>query len=324
MPLNLRGRSLLTLKHFSSDEIDALLSSAQRAKEMKRGGIYPRRLQNKNIALVFLKPSCRTRAAFVVAAVDEGAHAENLPADDIRFGVKESVRDVARVLGRMFDGIAFRGHEHELIAEFAHYAGVPVWNALCERYHPTQALADLLTLRERWGSERGLPVTYVGDGRNNVTRSLMIAAVKMGMDLRILAPAELQPEKGEIAELMGQRSYDAAKITATDDADRAMDGAAAVYSDVWVSMGEEHLIDKRLTLLRDYKVTPALMAKTRRSDTIYMHCLPAFHDDSTEYARKYPGVQEVDDAVFESPRSVVFDQAENRMHTIKAVMVATL
>jgi ornithine carbamoyltransferase len=274
-------------------------------------------MAGRNIAVVFLKPSSRTRAAFVVAASDEGAHAEVLRPEDVRFGVKESVKDIARVLGRLYDGIAFRGHDEDVIEALVEHSGVPVWNALTERYHPTQALADMLTIRDEFGTLEGLAMTYVGDGRNNVARSLGIAAAKMGFELRILAPAELQLPEDELRDL-----GDA--VVATDDPRRALEGSAAVYNDVWVSMGEEAELERRIELLRDFKVTPALMALTGRDDTIYLHCLPAFHDLETEFARAHPDVREVDDAVFEGPRSRVFDQAENRMHTAKAVMVLSL
>jgi ornithine carbamoyltransferase len=284
---------------------------------MKRAGERPLRLAGRNIAVVFLKPSSRTRAAFVVAASDEGAHAEVLRPEDVRFGVKESVKDIARVLGRLYDGIAFRGHGEDVLEALVEHSGVPVWNALTARYHPTQALADMLTMRDEFGTLEGLAMTYVGDGRNNVARSLGIAAAKMGFELRILAPRELRLPDEELSEL-----GDA--VVATDDPRAALEGSAAVYNDVWVSMGEEEELERRIELLRDFKVTPELMELTGRDDTIYLHCLPAYHDLDTEFARAHPDVREVDDAVFEGPRSRVFDQAENRMHTAKAVMVQSL
>ena len=317
MATNLKGRSLLTLADVTAGEIQYLLELAIQLKGLKRAGVRKDNLRGKNIALIFLKPSLRTRLSFVVAACDEGAHLEIFPADDIRFGVKESVKDIARVLGRLYDGIAFRGHGEDVLDALVEHSGVPVWNALTERYHPTQALADMLTLRDEFGALDGLALTYVGDGRNNVARSLGIAASKMGFELRILAPRELQLPDAEVSEMGGA-------VIATDDPRAALDGAAAVYSDVWVSMGEEAELERRLELLRDYKVTPELMALTGRPDTIYLHCLPAFHDLETEFARAHPDAREVDDAVFEGPASRVFDQAENRMHTAKAVMVLSL
>jgi ornithine carbamoyltransferase len=315
--LSLRGRSLLSMRNHTPDEIGQLLDLAADARELKRRGERPLRLAGRTIAIVFLKPSTRTRAAFVVAAVDEGAHPEVLRAEDIRFGVKESVKDIARVLGRMYDGIAFRGFGDDVAEALVEHSGVPVWNALTEGFHPTQALADMLTIRDEFGALDGLTLTYVGDGRNNVVRSLGIAAAKMGFELRVLAPPELQLPGDEL-EALGP------SVSTTADPRAALDGAAAVYSDVWVSMGEEALLEERIGLLREFKVTEELMALTGRDDTIYLHCLPALHDLETEFARAHPDVREVDDAVFEGPRSRVFDQAENRMHTAKAVMVASL
>src|SRR3954471_3118273 len=317
MSADLRGRSLVSMRSHTPEEVALLLDTAADARERKRRGERPGRLAGRNIAIVFLKPSSRTRAAFVVATADEGGHPEVLRAEDIRFGVKESVRDIARVLGRMYDGIAFRGFGDDVLEALAEHSGVPVWNALTDLYHPTQALADMLTIRDEFGTLDGLAVTYVGDGRNNVVRSLGIAAAKMGFELRILAPRELQLPAAELREL-----GDA--VVATDDPRRALDGTAAVYNDVWVSMGEEEELERRIELLRDFKVTPELMALGGRDDTIYLHCLPAFHDMETEFARAHPDVREVDDEVFEGPRSRVFDQAENRMHTAKAVMVLSL
>jgi ornithine carbamoyltransferase len=227
------------------------------------------------------------------------------------------VKDIARVLGRLYDGIAFRGHGEDVLEALVEHSGVPVWNALTERYHPTQALADMLTIRDEFGRLDGLAMTYVGDGRNNVARSLGIAAAKMGFQLRILAPPELQLPENELREL-----GDA--VLPTEDPRTALEGSHAVYNDVWVSMGEEEELERRIQLLHEFKVTPELMALTGREDTIYMHCLPAYHDLETEFARAHPDVREVDDAVFEGPRSRVFDQAENRMHTAKAVMVRSL
>lgn len=281
-------------------------------------------LAGKNIALIFLKPSCRTRVSFVVAATQSGAHPEIFGREDIRFGIKESVRDIARVFGRVFDGVMFRGFEHSTVAEFAEYAGVPVWNGLCDSYHPTQVLADLLTLLENFGSLEGLPLTYVGDGRNNMAITLAIAAAKLGLDLRILAPEKLQPAPEQIAELLADAESDRAKITVTADAQLALAGSAAVYGDVWVSMGEEEQTRERIELLRDLKVTAELMAATGRADSIYLHCLPAFHGQDTETAIAHPDICEVDDEVFEGAQSRVFDQSENRMHTAKALMQLTV
>jgi ornithine carbamoyltransferase len=324
MPISLKGRSLLTLAEFSTDEIGYLLDLSADLKSQKRAGVFAKNLANKNIAAIFLKPSARTRMAFQVAAADEGAQLVFFPPEDIRFGIKESVQDIARVVGRMFDGVAFRGFAHQLVVDLAKYTGVPVWNGLCDEHHPTQVLADLLTIREEFGSEQRQVLTYVGDGRNNQATTLMVGAARRGLDIRILSPKSLQPSKATLEWVQGLISHPFAKITVTDDADRALDGASAVYSDVWASMGEEHLIEERIRVLDGFKVTPELMQKTGRKDTIYLHCLPAFHDGSTEAEKKYPGIQEVSHEVFESLQSRVFVQAENRMHTIKSVMVATL
>jgi len=320
----LKGRSLLSLREVSGDEIHELLSKAADLKERTAQGSNPPVLAGKNIALIFLKPSCRTRVSFIVASTQSGAHAEVFGREDIRFGIKESVRDIARVFGRVFDGVMFRGFEHATIAEFAQYAGVPVWNGLCDSYHPTQILADLLTLRENFGDLDGLPLTYVGDGRNNVAVTLAIAAAKVGLDLRILAPRALQPDAGLIRGLLAERESEQARVRVTDSAEEALSGSAAVYGDVWVSMGEEEQTRERIDLLRDLKVTGDLMTLTGRKDTIYLHCLPAFHLLDTETSRAYPDICEVDDDVFEGEQSRVFDQSENRMHTAKALMQLTI
>jgi ornithine carbamoyltransferase len=320
----LKGRSLISMRSYSPDEIGLLLDCAAELRELKRRRIFQQNLAHRNIALVFLKPSCRTRVSFVVAAADEGAHPEVLPAEEIRFGIKESVRDIARVLGRVFDGIGFRGYGEDIMHTLADYSGVPVWNLLSDRHHPTQVLADLLTMRDVFGELAGLPVTYVGDGRNNQARSLAIAAVKLGLDFRILAPAGLQPRPDEVADLIKDERALGGRVRVTDDPSTALDGSAVVYGDVWASMGEEDQVEARIEALRDFKVTPELVGLTGRSDTIYLHCLPAFHDLETEYAQRYPDIREVADEVFEGPRSRVFDQSENRMHTAKALMVLTV
>lgn len=319
----LRGRHLLSMRSYKPEEIELLLDAAVEVKDLRRRGIYEQHLKHRNFALIFLKPSTRTRISFVVAASEEGAHLEIFPANDIRFGYKESVADVGRAFGRVFDGIAFRGNDHGTLETLAKYAGIPIWNGLSDDYHPTQILADLLTLREEFGKLEDAPLTYVGDGRNNQVTSLLIAAIKLDLDLRILAPPELQPSEQLLAELRSDKHGRGGKITVTDDPQRALSGAAAVYGDVWVSMGEDEVVEQRIQLLRDFKVTPEMMKLTGRDDTIYLHCLPAFHDLTTEFARRYPDVQEVADEVFEGPCSRVFDQGENRMHTIKALMVLT-
>jgi ornithine carbamoyltransferase len=318
---SLKGRSLLTLGDLATDEIDHLLDLADAVKDEKRQRVFPQRLAHRNIALVFLKPSCRTRMSFVVAASDEGAHLEIFGHEEIRFGIKESPRDVARVIGRMFDGLVFRGYEHALVRTLADTAGIPVWNGLCDLYHPTQLLADLMTIRETFGRLQGTSVCYVGDGRNNQARTLVIAAARMGLDLRILAPSSLQPSSSELRELIDVPDC---SVVVTDDIDEAISGAQVVYGDIWVSMGEEALIEERVAALSPFKVTEELIGRTGRDDVIYLHCLPALHDDQTELGRRHPDLHEVSDEVFESPMSRVFDQAENRMHTAKALMIATV
>lgn len=324
MKLDLTGRHLLTLKDFSAAEIESLLEFSIELKKEKRGGKRGERLSGRNIALIFEKPSTRTRCAFVVACVDEGAHPEYLGKNDIQLGKKETVKDTARVLGRMFDGIQFRGFSHSTVEELSRHAGVPVWNGLTDRFHPTQALADFMTVMESKGALDDVSVAYVGDGRNNVANSLLIAGAKMGVDFRIVAPGPLFPDEELVAEARGYAGERGAEITVTDDVDEGVKGADVIYTDVWVSMGEEEKIEERIRLLTPYRVSREMMEKTCRDDAIFLHCLPSFHDGGTELARRFPGICEVEDGVFESPNSKVFDQAENRMHTIKAVMVSTL
>jgi ornithine carbamoyltransferase len=324
MAVNIRGRSLLSLKDFTRDEIQHLIDGAVEFKRLKRAGIFPQNLANKNIAVIFLKASCRTRSAVAVAAADEGANVELLSHEEIRFGKKESVRDVARVLGRMFDGIAFRGFEHSMIVELAQNAGVPVWNCLCDLYHPTQALADFMTIQEEFGKLAGVKVAYVGDGRNNMARSLVIAAIKLGVDLRIVAPQPLQLDLDALAAVYSPAPGETGRVRTTADLQEGLSDCDIVYGDVWVSMGEEHLVDERISQLRDYKVTSDVMALTKNPGAIYLHCLPSLHDLETEFGREHPDAREVSDDVFEGPNSRVFDQAENRMHTLKSLIVATL
>ena len=309
--MNLFGRHFLTLKDFSREEIEYLLDLAAKLKDEKKKGITGDRLKGKNIALLFEKPSTRTRCAFVVGARDEGAFPEYLGKDDIQLGHKESVADTARVLGRMFDGIEFRGFKHSTVEELAKYAGVPVWNGLTDEYHPTQILADLLTMKEHFGKIEGLNFVYIGDGRNNMANSLMIGMTKLGVNMTVLTPKSLQPSKELISLCEGYAKSSGAKLLISDNTDAVKD-ADVIYTDVWASMGEEDKAKERIELLRPYQVNKELMKKTGKESTIFMHCLPA--------VKGY----EVTEDVFESAKSVVFDEAENRMHTIKAVMVATL
>ncbi len=278
---------------------------------------------------MFEKNSTRTRCAFTVAAIDEGAHPEFLGKNDIQFGKKESVADTARVLGRMFDGIQYRGFKHETVESLAKYAGVPVWNGLTDAFHPTQVLADFLTIKEQKGYLRDIVFAFMGDGRNNMANSLMVGAAKMGMDFRIVAPKSLFPKDELVVTAKTIAAENGAKITITDDIVQGVKDADVIYTDVWVSMGEEDQFEERIKLLLPYQVNAEVMSKTGKQDTLFLHCLPAFHDLKTtvgEEIHKKFGIDamEVSDEVFESENSKVWDEAENRMHTIKAVMLATL
>ncbi len=321
---NLKGRHFLRLLDFTPGEVRDLLELSATLKRNKRAGVSGRALEGKNIALIFEKPSTRTRCAFTVAAVDEGAHAEYLGKGDIQLGKKETVADTARVLGRMFDGIQYRGFAHRTVEILAEYAGVPVWNGLTDEWHPTQVLADLLTVMEEFGRLEGLALAYVGDGRNNMANSLMVGCAKVGMDVRIVAPANLHPAPELVETAREIAAGTGGKVTVTDSVEEGVRGAHAVYTDVWASMGEESKIEERIALLEPYRVTEAMMEATGRREAIFLHCLPSFHNLETELSQRYPKIREVEDAVFEGPRSRVFDEAENRVHTIKAVMVATL
>lgn len=309
--MNLKGRSFLTLKDFTPEEIIYLIDLAADLKAKKKQGITGNSLKGKNIALIFEKPSTRTRCAFTIGCIDEGGHPEYLGKDDIQLGHKESVEDTARVLGRMFDGIEFRGFKQDTVEKLAKYSGVPVWNGLTDDYHPTQILADLLTLKEQFGQLKGLKLVYVGDGRNNMANSLMIGSTKLGIDFTILAPKQLWPT-GELVDTCKVYAGESGStITITDDL-KAVEGADAIYTDVWCSMGEEDKAEERIAMLSPYQVNHDLFAKTKKDSTIFLHCLPAVKG------------KEVTEELFEQFAEVVFDEAENRMHTIKAVMVATL
>jgi ornithine carbamoyltransferase len=324
MTADLKGRSFLKLLDFTPVEIRGFLELAADLKAKKKAGVSDRALDGLNIALLFEKPSTRTRCAFTVACIDEGAHPEYLGKNDIQFGKKETVADTARVLGRMFDGIEFRGFAHQTVETLAEHAGVPVWNGLTDDWHPTQFLADVLTMQEEFGELSGQTLAYVGDGRNNVANSLMVGCAKLGMHSRIVSPKELFPESDLVAAVQEIASSTGGSLTVTSSVEEGVAGADAIYTDVWASMGEETLIAERIELLRGYKITDTMMAQTGKPGTIFLHCLPAFHNMDTEVSRQYPDIQEVEDAVFEGGQSRVFDQAENRLHTIKAVMVATL
>ena len=310
MAVNLKGRSFLTLMDFTPSEIDYLLTLAADLKAKKRSGIRGHTLDGKNIALIFEKSSTRTRCAFTVACNDEGAFPEYLNKNDIQLGAKEDIKDTARVLGRMFDAIEFRGFKQENVEALAKYSGVPVWNGLTDTDHPTQVLADFLTLRENFGKLRGLKLVYLGDGRNNMSNALMIGCAKMGIDYVVSSPKELEPSPELLARCRAIAAH--SSITVINDPKEAVKNADAVYTDVWVSMGEEALKEERYRLLGEWQVNSEVMAATGKASTIFLHCLPAVKGS------------EVTEEVFESEQSRVFDEAENRMHTIKAVMVATL
>lgn len=324
MPVNLRNRHFLTLKDFTPQEIEFLISLSYKLKQDKYSGLRARNLEGKNIALLFEKPSTRTRCAFVVACNDEGAFPEYLGKSDLQLGKKETVKDTARVLGRMFDAIQFRGFKHETVEELAKWAGVPVWNGLTDRFHPTQALADYLTVFEAFGRIKGISLAYVGDARNNVCNSLMIGAAKLGVDFRVASNPDLFPDPELIDYCRPFAEQTGASLTFTSEVPKAVKGADVIYTDVWVSMGEEEEMQKRIKLLKPYQVNMDMMRMTGKKDSIFLHCLPCFHNTDTEVSAKCPDICEATDEVFESDHSRVMDQAENRVHTIKAVMVATL
>jgi ornithine carbamoyltransferase len=331
MPFNLRNRHFLTLMDYSPKEILFLLDLAADLKKAKYNGTEQPRLKGKNIALIFEKDSTRTRCSFEVAAYDQGAHVTYLGPSGSQIGTKESMKDTARVLGRMYDGIQYRGYGQDIVEELAAYAGVPVWNGLTDQDHPTQVLADLMTIREHIARPLNeIAFAFVGDGRNNVANALMIGCVKMGMDYRVIAPKELHPEAALLAKCQAVAAETGAKITVTDDVTAGMKGVDVVYTDVWVSMGEpKEVWEKRIALLKPYQVNRSLMEKSGKPGTLFLHCLPSFHNLETKVGRDIHdkfGLTEMEasDEVFEGPNSKVFDEAENRVHTIKAVMVASL
>jgi len=328
MPVNLRRRSLLSLKDYSREEILYLLDLSEDLKRKKRAGLKGDLLDGKNIVLLFEKASTRTRCAFEVAAFDEGAKVTFLT--NSQMGKKESVEDTARVLGRYYDGIEFRGFKQETVETLAKYSGVPVWNGLTDQYHPTQILADFLTVRESVNKPLNkVKFVFIGDARNNMGRSLMIGAAKLGMQFVGIAPTELLPDKELVDEMQKVAKESGASIEFTDDIALGVKDADVLYTDVWVSMGEEEQFEQRIKLLEKYRVNMSMLKQTGNNDVVFMHCLPAFHDTETSIGKEIQekfGLQEmeVSDEVFRSRHSVVFDEAENRMHTIKAVMVATI
>ncbi len=330
--MNLKGRSFLTLKDYSKDEIIYLIKLAAELKKKKKGkpvdpGVHGRLLNGKNIVLLFDKTSTRTRCSFEVAAYDEGAGVTFLT--NSQMGKKESLEDTAKVLGRLYDGIEYRGFAHKIVEDLAAFSGVPVWNGLTDDDHPTQVLADFLTAYEHLGKPLSeMKLAYVGDGRNNVANALMIGAGKVGMDYAVATPESLFPAKSLVAECKKWAEDNGSEITVTTDPMEAVKGADIIYTDIWCSMGEEDKMAERISLLKPYQVTMELLKSTGK-DTIFEHCLPSFHDMNTttaEMVYEKFGLKEMEvtDEVFRSEASVVFDEAENRMHTIKAVMVATL
>lgn len=327
----LQGRSFLKEKDFTPAEFEYFIDLGLHLKALKKQNIPHHYLEGKNIALLFEKTSTRTRSAFTTAAVDLGAHPEFLGKDDIQLNKKESVEDTARVLGSMFDGIEFRGFKQQTVEDLAKYSGVPVWNGLTDEWHPTQMVADFMTVKETFDRLRGITLTFVGDGRNNMANSFLVSGAMLGVNIHIVTPKELYPAK-EIVEIAQKYADESgSKILVTDDIDAGVKGSNVIYTDVWVSMGEEDQWDERIKLLKPYQVNMELMNKTQMPDDelIFMHCLPAFHDASTEYAKNIKeqyGLteMEVTDEVFRSKYARQFEEAENRQHSIKAIMAATL
>ena len=327
--MDLKGRNFLTLKDFTKEEIEYFINLAADYKEKKKQGVAVDTLKGKNVALICEKTSTRTRCSFEVAAHDLGMGTTYLDPKGSQIGKKESIRDTARVLGRIYDGIEYRGFGQEIVEELAKYAGVPVWNGLTNEYHPTQMLADLLTIREHLGRVEGVKLVYMGDARYNMGNSLMILCAKMGMNFVACAPKKYFPNEALVKECEAFAKESGATITLTEDVKEGTKGADVIYTDVWVSMGEpDEVWEERIKELSPYKVTKEVM-ENAGSQAIFLHCLPAFHDLETTIGKEMGerfGIKdmEVTDEVFESEQSVVFDEAENRMHTIKAVMAATL
>tara|TARA_B100001059_G_scaffold235445_1_gene281107 strand:- start:56 stop:1057 length:1002 start_codon:yes stop_codon:yes gene_type:complete len=332
MAFNLRNRNFLKLLDFTPKEIQFLLDLSADLKKAKYAGTEQKKLTGKNIALIFEKSSTRTRCAFEVAAFDQGAQVSYLGPSGSQIGTKESMKDTARVLGRMYDGIEYRGFGQSIVEDLGAYAGVPVWNGLTDEFHPTQILADFLTMLEHGRGKllHQISFTYLGDARNNMGNSLLVGAAKMGMDIRLVAPKAFWPEEQLVEKCQAIAQSTGAKITLTEDVAEGVKGCDFLYTDVWVSMGEAPKVwDERVAVMRPYQVNMDVIKLTGNPQVKFMHCLPAFHNNETvigqQVADKY-GMNglEVTDEVFESDYSIVFDEAENRMHTIKAVMVATL
>ena len=329
MPVNLQGRSFLKLLDFTSEEIRYLLELSKELKKLKLTRTPHRYLEGKNIVLLFEKTSTRTRCSFEVGAHDLGMGVTYLEPGTSQMGKKESIEDTARVLGRFYDGIEYRGFSQKVVEEISEKAKVPVWNGLTDEFHPTQMLADVLTIEENFGNVKGLNLTYMGDARNNVANSLMVVSAKLGMNFTACGPKDLMPEEKLVEQCREIAKENGSTITLTDDPKEGAKGAHAIYTDIWVSMGEpDEVWEERIELLEKYRVDKKIMDMADK-DAIFLHCLPSFHDTNTiigkDIAEKF-GIKEmeVSDEVFESSKSKVFDQAENRMHTIKAVMYATL
>lgn len=332
MAFNLRNRNFLKLLDFSAKEIQFLLDLSTQLKQAKYTGTEQKNLLGKNIALIFEKSSTRTRCSFEVAAHDQGANVSYIGPSGSQIGHKESMKDTARVLGRMYDGIQYRGHGQEIVEVLGEFAGVPVWNGLTNEFHPTQILADFLTMQEhsRGKNLHEISFAYLGDARNNMGNSLMVGAALMGMDIRLVAPKAYWPEADLVAQCQELAKSSGAIITLTEDVPEGVNGCDFLYTDVWVSMGEPaEAWEERIAVMKPYQVNMAMIEATNNPNVKFMHCLPAFHDDETvvgkQIAEKY-GMDglEVTNEVFESSHSIVFDEAENRMHSIKAIMVATL
>jgi ornithine carbamoyltransferase len=331
MSVNLKNRSFLTLKDFSPKEIKYLLKLAAELKETKRKGVEKKQLKGRTIALIFEKASTRTRVGFEVAAYDQGAHVTYLGPSGTQIGYKESMKDTARVLGRIYDAIEYRGFGQDVVEVLAKYAGVPVYNGLTDQFHPTQVLADLLTMKEHSKKRlREMSFCFLGDAGNNMGDSLLIGGAKMGMDVRLCAPKACWPEQSIVDYAISTAAETGGKVTLTEDVKTGVKGCDLLYTDVWLSMGEpEDQWSERIKLLKPYQINAGTMKMTGNPDTKFMHCLPAFHNTETKIAKDIQGkfgldAMEVTEEVFESPASIVFDQAENRMHTIKAILVATI
>lgn len=328
MSVNLKGRSFLTLMDFTSAEIRFMLDLAHDLKAKKRAGIQGDRLKGKNIVLLFEKTSTRTRCSFEVACFDEGAHVTYLESSGSQVGKKESIEDSAKVLGRFFDGIEYRGYEQKVVEDLARYSGIPVWNGLTDIDHPTQILADMLTMEEHLNKPLNkTKVVFCGDIRNNMSYAWMFGCAKMGIHFVAYGPDELEVDQDILAKTRAIAEETGSIIEVTSSRD-CLKGADVIYTDVWASMGEEDQIPKKVQMLTPYKVTMEMLKATENPEVIFMHCLPAFHDFETKMAKKWMDkgfdIREVTDEVFRSRHSVVFDEAENRMHSIKAIMVATL